>query len=167
VFADRVYGVGDFAYGVLGAAGGLGAIFGTPLIVGPGSRLRRSRLVALSMLVYGVAVVAFGLAPVYPLGVAMLLITGAGYLAIASTLNTTVQLQVDEVMRGKVLALYVIFLTIALPIGGLAQGLLAQVVGPQAAVAAFGAGFLGVWAWLRYGGGDHLAAMDVDTPTPG
>ena len=164
VFADDVYGVGDFAYGVLGAAGGLGAIFGTPLIVGPGARLRRSRLVAISMLVYGIAVVAFGLAPVYPLGVAMLLITGAGYLAIASTLNTTVQLQVDEIMRGKVIALYVMCLTIALPLGGLAQGLLAQFIGPQAAVALFGAGFLGVWAWLRFGGGDHLAEMDVDTP---
>ena len=164
VFADQVYGVGDFAYGVLGAAGGLGAIFGTPLIVGRGSRLSRSRLVGIAMVVYGGAVVAFGLAPVYALGVAMLLITGAGYLAIASTLNTTVQLQVDELMRGKVLALYVMVLTIALPIGGLAQGLLAQLIGPQAAVVLFGSGFLAVWAWLRFGGGDHLAAMDADPP---
>lgn len=164
VFADEVYGVGDVAYGFLGAAAGLGAVLGTPLIVGPGARLSRSRLTGIAMLVYGAAVVAFGLAPVYLLGVLALFVTGAGYLAIASTLNTTVQLQVDEAMRGKVLALYVMCLTFALPLGGLLQGLFAQVVGPQVAVVVFGAGFLAVWAWLRFGGGDHLLAMDADPP---
>ena len=164
VFASEVYDVGDVAYGFLGAAAGLGAVLGTPLIVGPGSRLPRSRLVGLAMLTYGVAIVAFGLAPVYLLGVMALFVTGAGYLAIASTLNTTVQLQVDEAMRGKVLALYVMCLTFALPLGGLLQGLFAQLVGPQIAVVTFGAAFLAVWAWLRFGGGDHLLAMDADPP---
>lgn len=162
VFADEVYGVGDVAYGFLGAAAGLGAVLGTPLIVGPGARLPRSRLVGIAMLGYGAAIVAFGLAPVYLLGIVALFVTGAGYLAIASTLNTTIQLQVDEAMRGKVIALYVMVLTFALPLGGLLQGLFAQAVGPQIAVATFGAAFLAVWAWLRFGGGDHLASMDAD-----
>jgi MFS family permease len=164
VFASDVYDVGDVAYGLLGAAAGIGAVLGTPLVVGPGSRLARSRLTGIAMLAYGVAIVAFGLAPVYGLGLLALVVTGAGYLTIASTLNTTVQLQVDEAMRGKVIALYVMCLTLALPIGGLLQGLFAQVVGPQIAVVVFGAGFLAVWAWLRFGGGDHLAAMDADPP---
>ncbi len=161
VFADQVYDVGDVAYGFLGAAAGFGAILGTPLIVGRGSQLSRSRLTDLAMLVYGLAVVAFGLSPVYVLGLLTLVVTGGGYLAIASTLNTTVQLHVDEKMRGKVLALYVMCLTLALPFGGLLQGLLAQAIGPQLAVAIFGCGFLGVWAWLRFRT-DLLAAMDTD-----
>lgn len=164
VFADEVYHVGDVAYGLLAAAAGTGAVLGTPLIVGPGSRLARSRLTNIAMLTYGIAVVAFGLVSVYALGLVALLVTGAGYLALASTLNTTIQLQVDEVMRGKVIALYVMILTVAMPAGALLQGILAQFVGPQIAVVAFGAAFLGTWVWLRFGGGDHLAAMDADPP---
>jgi hypothetical protein len=101
---------------------------------------------------------------IYGLGLVALLVTGAGYLAIASTLNTTIQLQVDETMRGKVIALYVMCLTLALPLGALLQGVFAQFVGPQVAVMVFGSLFLAVWAWLRFGGGDHLAAMDADPP---
>ena len=164
VFADDVYGVGDVAYGLLAAAAGTGAVLGTPLIVGPGSRLARSRLTNIAMLAYGLAVVAFGFISIYGLGLVALLVTGAGYLALASTLNTTIQLQVDEIMRGKVIALYVMCLTVALPIGALLQGVFAQFVGPQIAVMVFGTLFLAVWGWLRFGGGDHLAAMDADPP---
>jgi MFS family permease len=164
VFADDVYHVGDVAYGFLAAAAGIGAVLGTPLVVGPGSRLARSRLTNIAMLAYGAAVVAFGVVSIYGLGLVALLVTGAGYLAIASTLNTTIQLQVDETMRGKVIALYVMCLTLALPLGALLQGVFAQFVGPQVAVMVFGSLFLAVWAWLRFGGGDHLAAMDADPP---
>jgi MFS family permease len=163
VFASQVYGVGDAAYGFLGAALGIGSIIAAPLIAGPGSGLARSRLVEIAMIGYGAAIVAFGLAPVYPLAVAALLVAGAGYLAIASTLNTTIQLQVDEVMRGKVIAVYIMFLTLALPIGSFLQGVLAQLVGPQVAVAVFGVAFLAVFGWLRLGT-DLLGHLD-DTRT--
>src|SRR5690606_23132859 len=105
VFADEVFVVGDTAYGFLGAALGVGAVLGTPLVAGRGSGIARSRLVLTAVLAYGAALVAFGLAPTYGVGLLALLVNGAGYLAIASTLNTTIQLQVDEAMRGRVLAL--------------------------------------------------------------
>lgn len=159
VFAQQVFGVGDVAYGFLGASLGIGATLAAPLIAGRGSGLPRRRLVEISMLAYGLAIVVFGVAPIYPVAVAALLVAGAGYLAIASTLNTTIQLQVDELMRGKVLAVYVMVLTAALPVGVLAQGLLAQLVGPQAAVVIFGVLFLSVTVWLRVGSG-LLAHMD-------
>lgn len=160
-FAHQVFDVGDLSYGLLGASLGLGSILAAPLIAGPGSGLARSRLVEIAMVGYGAAIVAFGLAPVYPLAIVALLVAGAGYLAIASTLNTTIQLQVDEVMRGKVIAVYIMFLTAALPIGSLIQGVLAQLVGPQAAVAVFGVLFLAVCGWLRFGTGLLVHLDDV------
>ena len=89
---------------------------------------------------YGLALVAVGLAPVAFLGAVALLAAGAGYLGISSTLNTTIQLQVTEAMRGKVLALYVMVLTLAMPLGSLLQGWLVDVVGVQARIV--GAGVL-------------------------
>ena len=92
--------------------------------------------------VYGSALVAFALAPTYGVAVVALLVAGAGYLAIASTLNTTIQLQVDESKRGKVLAVYLMALTLAMPVGALVQGWLAGVIGPRVTVAVAGALFV-------------------------
>jgi MFS family permease len=158
-FAREVFEVGDFAYGLMGAALGLGAVLASPFVAGPGSGLRRSRLITVAVVVYGVAMVAFGLAPTYVVALVAVAFMGGGYLAIASTLNTTIQLQVSEARRGKVLSLYIIVLTVALPIGMLAQGLLAQAVGPRAIAVASGLLFLGVFAWLRLAT-DDVARMD-------
>lgn len=159
VFAERVFDVGDVAYGFLGASLGLGALLAAPLVAGPGTGMRRSRLVAVGTTVYGAALVLFALSPWYGLAVVGLLLCGGAYLAIASTLNTTIQLQVDETMRGKVIAAYLMCLTLAMPLGALAQGAIADVIGARATVAGAGALFLGVTWWLSVGT-RFVAAMD-------
>ena len=159
VLADQVYEVGDGAYGLLAGCMGAGAILIAPLVAGKGSLLARSRLVSIAMVAYGAALMALAAAPVALLGAAALFVAGAGYLGISSTLNTTVQLQVTEEMRGKVLALYVIILTLGVPLGSLVQGWLVDVVGVQATVAGAGALFLVVFLVLRFGT-SRLKAMD-------
>jgi MFS family permease len=151
VFSERVYRVGDGAYGLLASCLGAGAIAAAPVIAGWGSRQSRSLMVTLAMVSYGIALVVVGAAPVYPIAAVGLLVAGAGYLGISSTLNTTLQLQVTEAMRGRVLALYVMSLTLAMPIGSLAQGALVDVIGPQWTVAGAGVVFLAVFAALRWG----------------
>lgn len=148
VFADDVYEVGRGLYGLLGAALGVGAIVGTPIVAGWGSGLLRSRLIAGALVVYGASLMAFALSPDYWWGVAALLVAGAGYLAVASTLNTTLQLLVDEHMRGKVIALYLMGLTFTVPVGNLIQGWMTEAIGPRPTVLIGGAAFLAVTAWL-------------------
>jgi len=162
VFAERVFDVGDVAYGLLGAALGIGAVLAAPLIAGPGTGLARSRLTLLATSSYGGALVLFALAPIYALGFVALLICGGAYLAIASTLNTTIQLQVDELMRGKVLAAYLMFLTLAMPVGALIQGTLAEAIGARVTVAGAGALFVAVTLYLALGTG-YVSAMDEDS----
>ncbi|WP_208027345.1 MFS transporter [Rhabdothermincola sediminis] len=159
VFADDVFGVGGVAYGLLAASLGVGSVLAAPLVAGPGSGIARSVLVTAAVVVYGTAITAFALAPVYLLGLLALLVAGGGYLALASTLNTTIQVQVDEDMRGKVLALYIMLLTASLPVGALVQGSLAHLVGPRLTVAAAGIAFLLICGWLRAGTG-WVARMD-------
>jgi MFS family permease len=142
VFADEVFHVGEAEFGVLSASLGIGAIVGMPIIAGPGSALPRSRMVTIALPIYGGALMGFALAPNHWFGVVALIVAGAGYLAIASTLNTTIQLQVDEGMRGKVLAFYVMGITGTAPLGALIQGWAADVVGPRQTVAAAGAMFV-------------------------
>ncbi len=148
VFADDVYGVGRGLYGLLGAALGLGAIIGTPIVAGWGSGILRSRLMSGALVIYGAALVAFALSPGYWWGIAALLVAGGGYLAVASTLNTTLQLLVDEHMRGKVIALYLMGLTGTVPLGNLIQGWATEAIGPRSTVVVGGAAFLAVTFWL-------------------
>ena len=150
VFSDRVYGIGDGAYGLLAGCLGAGAIIAAPFVAGRGSRTSRSHLLSIAMVGYGLALIAVAAAPVAIAGAAALLFAGAGYLGISSTLNTTVQLQVEESMRGRVLALYVMVLTVAIPIGSLLQGWLVDVIGVRVTVAAAGALFLVVFVLLRF-----------------
>jgi MFS family permease len=165
VFAERVFDVGDLAYGLLGAALGIGAVLASPVIAGPGSGLPRSHLSMAATMVYGGALILFALAPWYGLAFVALLFSGGAYLAIASTLNTTIQLQVDELMRGKVLAAYVMFLTLAMPLGTLVQGMLTELVGARATVAGAGALFLVANLWLALGT-PYVKAMDDDRGIP-
>ena len=150
VFADDVYKVGNGAYGLLAGCLGAGAIIVAPLVAGRGGRASRSRVLTVAMVAYGSALVALGAAPIALLGGAALLVAGAGYLGITASLNTTVQLQVIEEMRGRTMAFYLMVLTAAVPIGALIQGSLVDIIGVQWTVAGAGSLFLMVFVLLRF-----------------
>ncbi len=158
VFADDVFGVEGLRYGLLGAALGVGGVLATPFVAGRGSAVARSRLVGGALGVYGTALVLFASSPSYVAAVGFLLVAGAGYLALSSTLNTTIQVQVAEERRGKVLALYVMGLTSAYPLGSLVQGAIADVVSVRVVTIVSGAMFLLVF--LRFVTSGRLRSLD-------
>lgn len=160
VFAEEVFHVDTWVFGVLSAALGIGAILATPFVAGRGASLPRRRLVAVAMALNGTSIVLFALSPNAIFGFVFLLGAGAGYLAIAASLNTTIQLQVDETMRGKVLAFYILGVTLVAPLASLLQGVLVDVLGPQVAFTLAGGVFLGVLVVLHLRG--SLAALDVE-----
>lgn len=163
VFTDEVFEVGPVAFGFMGASLGIGSVLGAPIVAGPGSGLPRGRLTFLGVAVYGSALVAFALSPAYAVGLAALLVAGFAYLPLASALNTTLQLQVDEPLRGKVLALYLMSFTASIPVGSLVQGWLADVVGPRPTVAVAGALFAASAMWFGPVRG-QLVRMDDPGP---
>ncbi|MCY3577697.1 MAG: MFS transporter [bacterium] len=140
IFANDVFMVGETQYGILAAATGVGAMLNTPFVAGRGSRVPRSRLVGFGWPIYGIALLGFALSPHYWLAVVALAVLGASHIATAATLNTVIQLQVEEALRAKVLALYLITLLAGLPLGAQLQGFLADLIGPRIAVG--GAGVL-------------------------
>jgi MFS family permease len=152
VFAEDVFAVDRFRYGLFGAALGVGAVIAAPLVAGPGTGVRRSLLAGGGMVVHGAALFGFAIAPTYAVALALLVVAGAAYLPIAATLNTTLQLQVQEARRGKVLALYITVFTVAIPVGSLLQGALADVVGARLTVAVAAGSYLAAVAVLTTGG---------------
>jgi predicted MFS family arabinose efflux permease len=164
VFAEDVFHVSRGWYGVLSACLGAGAVLGAPLVAGRAPSFARSRVVGAATLTYALAIASFGAAPAYVFGAISLLVAGASYLAIASTTNTTVQLQVDENMRGRVLAFYLMTFTAAIPLGSLIQGWTAETVGPRPTVITAGLLLAVVVVVLRARG--LLGAMDREYSLP-
>ncbi len=138
VFADQVYGAGPRVLGVLAAAVGIGAVLVAPALSTWDTRVNRSDVVRVGLPLYGLAVMAFGMAPNWPLGLLALLFVGAGFLAVIATTNTAVQMIVADSMRGRVMSARVMGFTLAFPLGSLAQGFLGDLIGPQPTVIASG-----------------------------
>jgi predicted MFS family arabinose efflux permease len=160
IFAKEVFAVSDSLYGLLGAALGIGGVVATPFVAGKGSGMLRSVLAGRGLAIYAASLVAFALSPVFPVAVVALVVAGGAYLAVASTLNTTIQVQVAEERRGKVLALYVMGLTSSYPLGSLVQGAVADHIGVRAVTAAAGA--LLALVWLRIRSLGRFELMDAD-----
>jgi MFS family permease len=138
VFATDVYHAGPRVVGVLAAAVGVGAVLAAPVLSTWDTRISRSTTVRWGLPIYALAIVGFGLAPTWPLGLVALLVVGAGFLAVIATTNTAVQLIVADEMRGRVMAIRIMGFTLAFPLGSLAQGVAADIWSPQLAVVVFG-----------------------------
>lgn len=138
IYGESIFGVEGWRLGVLFAAGGIGAVLFTPALLSVAPRVRRSVLLGGAMLGYGLSVVATGLAPSYAWGLLALLCFGGAYLSIASTINTTIQLVVPEELRGVVIAIYLMCLTGALPVGLFVWGAAADRVGIRTTTVAAG-----------------------------
>ena len=161
-FNDDIFQAGNRAYALLIAAQGLGGIAAAPFVPALGQRMPRSRLIAGAMMLYGGSIAVVGFSSAYVVAVVALFAAGAAYLTLASALNTTIQLQVDESMRGKVLAFYVMCLTASLPLGAQVLGFIAETpVGLQTTVGLAGLVLVGVTMVLRALG--RFAPMDDET----
>ena len=84
---------------------------------------------------------------------------GWAYVLLATALNTSIQSRVDEVHRGRVIAIYLMGLLAGVPLGALAEGLLASWIGLAPTMVLAGLALLawGVVAIFRF---DSLRSLD-------
>ncbi|MEX0666375.1 MAG: MFS transporter [Acidimicrobiia bacterium] len=132
--ARRVFDVGKAEYGLMVAAFGLGAVFGTFFTLAFGDRIRRSRLAMIGLVLFAVGEMLLGGAPAYAAGVVGLFGMGFAYMFIAVSLNTSIQARVEESHRGRVLSIYLMGLLAGVPFGALLGGAVADFVGLRATV---------------------------------
>jgi len=152
LLTKAVYGRGGGAYGALSAAMGVGALAGALLMA---SRARPSRrLLVASTFAFGVVTVLLAAAPGYLWGMVLLVPLGAAGVLFISTTNSLLQLNADDAMRGRVMALWAIVFLGSTPIGGPLTGLIVRGFGVRTAVAVGGVSALATaagayWALRR------------------
>jgi MFS family permease len=121
-------------YAALTAAMGVGSVAGA-LAAGARGRVSPSLLVVASGL-FGVALLLAAVAPTLELQLAALVPLGAASVTFAAGVNSALQIAVEPVMRGRVMALYSIVFLGSTPIGAPLVGWLAEVAGPRAGLLA-------------------------------
>lgn len=144
-FAGGELNDGVDAVSLLTSAIGLGAIATGMYLAARRNRPGLVRLVMWAMLVLGLAMAGFALAPNLPVAAVMGTMIGAGMAVRAAGVQTLVQLAATEDLRGRVMSLYGLGLNTGAALGGLVVGALAEAIGVRLAIGAFAALSL---AWL-------------------
>jgi MFS family permease len=149
VFARDILGLGSSGLGLLLASTGLGTVAGA-LSVARSPRARSWRSAQLITAAgFAVMVLLFAVTPVVSLAVLLLFVAGwmsATFLAIN---QTTLQLSVEDSVRGRVLSIYLLTWGM-LPLGQLAVGAFADHLGTPAALVvscSVAVGCIGLIAW--------------------
>jgi MFS family permease len=136
--AQTVFGGGAGVTGLLYAAPGAGALLGA---LGSGwvSRVhRQGRAVLVSVLVWGLAVAAFGLTSWLWLALLFLAVAGAADVVSAVFRNTILQLSVPDRLRGRLSSVHIAVVTGGPRLGDAEAGAASAVIGPQAAAVSGG-----------------------------
>jgi len=120
---------GAESYGLISATYAFGSLLGALAAARRGRPSRR--LVFTAAATYGVLEIVAALMPTYWSFFALLVPFGFFTLTFSTAANTTVQLAATPVMRGRVMALYLMVFMGGTPIGAPLVGWIAQVAGPR------------------------------------
>lgn len=126
------FGKGPGEYGILGSVLAIGSLTGALLAA---RRERpRVRLVIGSAFGFAVATGVMALMPSYLSFAVACIPVGLASLTMMTAANTTIQMSVDPVMRGRVMSLYMIVFLGATPVGSPLVGWIAEAWGPRWAI---------------------------------
>jgi len=133
VIARNVFHREADGYGLLITMLAVGTLSGATLAARNSGRSgSRMRVMVLGAAAFGLLEAAGSLMPTYWLFAVALIPVGIAVMTFTTSANSTVQLAVEPTMRGRVMGLYMLLFLGGKPLGGLASGWLAEVLGPRA-----------------------------------
>lgn len=138
LFAREILGGDARVFGLLIASAGAGSLVGSVYLASRLSTERLPRRVFAAVMVAGGALTLFALNRIFVLAFPILMVLGASVILAIAGANTLVQTLLRDEYRGRVMAIFAMsFLGIA-PLGSLAVGALAQVIGVPITLAGCG-----------------------------
>lgn len=149
MFADGIFGKGPGGLGLLTSALGLGAIAGTLSLARRTASAGLPRVVFYSAAMLALTLTVFSVSPSFALCVALMPFVGMAVMRHNAATNTTVQLGIDDRLRGRVMSFYSMMVVGMFPVGSLLAGALAERIGSRAAVLLGAVGCAGA-AWFVF-----------------
>jgi MFS family permease len=138
VIASETLHGGPHTLGFLMGATGVGALCGALYLASRTTVVGLGRLIPIATTVFGIGLVAFGLSRTLWLSMALMTVTGVGFMVQMASSNTVIQTLVRDDMRGRVMAFYAMSFMGMAPFGSLIAGAVASRIGAPTTVAAGG-----------------------------
>ncbi len=151
VLAKDVLRAGASGFGFLMSAQGAGALMGAIAVASFSYLGPRPEFLFGGAAVLGLAEVVLGLTRQFPAAAVMLGVAGASMVLFTATVNTTLQLNAPDRLRGRVMAMYALVMGGLTPVGSLVSGTLAEIWGAPGAFLVGGVvGLAALGAVLRW-----------------
>jgi MFS family permease len=148
IIARDILGVGAVQYGWLSAAQSIGAV-GAALVLSQVKEIRRQGALFLgSVVIFGLATIAFGLANLFVVAMLTLILVGAADSVSTIIRNTIRQMQTPDYIRGRMTSINQIFFMGGPQFGEVEAGVVAQFFGATFAVVSGGVGCILAVAWI-------------------
>ena len=134
VFATQILNVGPRGYGVLAGAQAMGSLVAGAVVSVWGEIHAKGRVLLVSVAVYGLATIAFGLSRAFVLSVLCLAVSGAGDTVSTILRSTLRQLLTPDAMRGRMTSINMIFFLGGPQLGEVEAGIAASLLGAPLSV---------------------------------
>ncbi len=142
VFVPEVFNGEQDMVGTFLMFAGLGSIVGLIVSMVLAQAERRGLIIIGGAVGFGAFIILFGLSPWYPLSLAMVLMAGVCNSIYLTSVMTTLQMQVPDVLRGRVMGIYTICYG-SIPLGTIPLSQVSHAADPRVAVAMGGALVIG------------------------
>lgn len=146
---------GDFTYGMLLVANGIGGVAGGFLLEASGKVRATPKTAVVGAVALGVTTVCFALSGNYALSVIALILGGFARITADSTGMSIIQLEAPEHERGRIIGAYTMFGPGMMTFSGITIAVLGTLVGIAGAVVVsgatlmLGACLIGLWVWRQ------------------
>lgn len=138
IFARDILHVGPGELGILYAAPSIGAVIAGIIIAHMGTLYNQGKILFISVGLYALAVITFGLSKSFFLSIAALVVLGAGDSVSTIIRHTIRQIVTPDYIRGRMTSVNMIFFMGGPQLGEFQAGMLAAFIGAPLAVAAGG-----------------------------
>jgi len=138
IFAERILHVGIKGLGMLMSATGVGAVCGALLLARLGDFRKKGNFLIASVMIFSVSLILFGFSKSYLFSLIVLVFTGGSSVTAIALVNTLLQTNVPDKLRGRVMGIFMITFAGIMPFGNLFSGSVAQVWGVSAAIVSSG-----------------------------
>jgi MFS family permease len=125
-FVDKVLRHDAQGFGTLNAFLGMGAVAGAILVARYGDRGFRGRWLSWAILSFPWALAVFALNENYYLALGLGIVLGVGFMSTFTLINTLLQANLLDEMRGRVLSIYTLTFFGFMPFGNLAVGAISE-----------------------------------------
>lgn len=139
IFADSILNIGAVGLGNLMMSVGIGAFISAVMIASFESRIQARTFIYTGIFIFVFCVSIFALSPNISLSLLSLIGVGMGLVMFLATANASIQRQVPDALRGRVMGLYSLIFQGLSPFGSLGMGFLASIIGVRSAVLVGGA----------------------------